>query len=89
MFECLEACLLAEDDKTYISLPGGACLCATPECVFNKSQRAFCPHSELEWGGSMTSGPIGGQHLPAKRCDWPSQGGKYKVAFVTLAAGSN
>ena len=83
MFECLGACLLAEDDKTDISLP------ASSECVFNKSQRAFCPHSELERGGSMTGGPIGAQHLPAQRSDWSSQGGKYKVAFVTLAAGSN
>ena len=88
-FECLGACLLAEDDKTYISLPGGACLCATPECVFNKSQGAFCPRSELHWGGSMTSGPIGGWHSPAELCDWSSRGGKYKVAFVTRAAVSN
>ena len=82
-FEGLGACLLAPDDKTDISLP------ATSECVFNKSQRAFCPHSELERGGSMTSGPMGGRHSPAERSDWPSRGGKYKVAFVTRAAVSN
>ena len=66
-----------------------SCLCATPECVFNKSQGAFCPRSELHWGGSMTSGPIGGWHSPAELCDWSSRGGKYKVAFVTRAAVSN
>ena len=82
-FEGLGACLLALDDKTDISLP------ATSECVFNKSQRAFCPHTELEKGGSMTSRPIGARHLAAERSDWSSQGGKYKVAFVSLAAGSN